>query len=239
MFECDQCDKSYQWKDSLVRHKRTVHGDTATSLKKRKHLDVTNGSSDDEYPPLERQNNDGWKLNQPQSPGFARHVSLQRSNAVPDHEVRWGKRNMFDEQVLVSSFHPFKFKHPFCMMVTGPSRSGKTQWVLRLLQQRRERINPPVDAVVFCYAHWQDKYDELQRTVPAIQFHRGLPSSSTMTSLRNGIVVLDDLMEQAVKDANIMSIFTEGSYHNNISVIFLMQNMYQKSALTHTHTRAQ
>ena len=88
--------------------------------------------------------------------------------------------------------------------------------------------------MVFCYSHWQDKYDELQRTVPTTEFHRGLPSAKMMTSLRNGIIILDDLMEQAVKDPNIMSIFTEGNHNKNISVIFLMQNMYQKGAHTRT-----
>ena len=134
MNRCEHCGAGLSRSDNLKRHKLNKHGIETSTTKKRKYLDVTNGSGDEEYPPLERQNNDGWKLNQPQSPGFARHEPLQRSNAVPDHEVRWGKSDMFDEQALVSSTHPFKFKHPFCMMVTGPSRSGKTHWVLRLLQ---------------------------------------------------------------------------------------------------------
>ena len=120
------------------------------------------------------------------------------------------------------------------MMVAGPSRSGKTQWVVRLLKERHKRIEPPVDGVLFCYAHWQDKYGELKRVVPTTHFHEGLLSTETMNSLRNGIIVLDDLMEQAVKDPNIMSVFTEGSHHKNISILFLMQNMYQKGAHTRT-----
>ena len=206
MFQCDQCDKSYQWKDSLVRHKKTVHGVAS----KRKSMDEQNV---EDYPPLER--SDGWKLNQ--SPGFVRDQPLERSNAVPDQNVV-SKRNVFGYQSLEPRKHLFKFKHPFCMMVAGPSRSGKTQWVVQLLQQRGERIDPPVDGVVYCYAHWQDKYDDLQRTVPTIHFHQGPPSLEMISSLRNGILVLDDLMERVVKDTNLMSVFTEGSHHKNISV---------------------
>ena len=120
------------------------------------------------------------------------------------------------------------------MMVAGPSRSGKTQWVVRLLQERRERIEPPVEGVGFCYAHCPQKYDELKLSVPSTYFHPGLPSTETMSSLSNGILILDDLMEQAVKDPNFLRMFTEGSHHKNISVLFLMQNMYQKGAHTRT-----
>ena len=31
----------------------------------------------------------------------------------------------------------FKFKHPFFMMVAGPSRSGKTHWVMNLLKAKK------------------------------------------------------------------------------------------------------
>ena len=183
------------------------------------------------YPPLERSNvlPDNWNSNH-QETGFSREESLKRSDAIPVTTV--SKRNLFSHQALAPRSQPFKFKHPFCMLVAGPSRSGKTQWVVKLLKQRHQRIEPPVDGIVFCYAHWQDKYDELKRAVPATHFHQGLPSSETMSLLREGILVLDDLMEEAVKDPNIMSMFTVGSHHKNISVVFLMQNMYQKGSYT-------
>ena len=143
MFDCDQCDKTYQWKDSLVSHNINIHASNALLTKKRKYLDES--ESNEPYPPLERSNNDGWKLKQ--VPGFAREESLQRSDAVPDHNTV-SRRNIFGHQALATRSQPFKFKHPFCMMVAGPSQSGKTQWVVRLLKERRERIEPPVDGVL-------------------------------------------------------------------------------------------
>ena len=41
------------------------------------------------------------------------------------------------------------------MLVAGPSRSGKTQWTVKLLEQRQQRIEPPVDRILFCYSQWQ------------------------------------------------------------------------------------
>ena len=117
MYSCDKCSKLFSRKDSLTRHESTVHG--VTSVGKRKYLDES--ESNEPYPPLERSNNDGWKLKQ--VPGFAREESLQRSDAVPDHNTV-SRRNMFGHQALAPRSQPFKFKHPFCMMVAGPSRSG-------------------------------------------------------------------------------------------------------------------
>ena len=148
-FKCDICGNPYLRKDSLARHKRTVHG--VAPSQKRKHLD---DSDDEQYAPLERSDNVGWKFNQ--VPGFARDEPLQRSDAVPEHDVVRGPNN-FGNQALAARSQPFTFKDPFCMTVAGPSRSGKTQWVVQLLKERRERIEPPVEGVVFCYAHLAGK----------------------------------------------------------------------------------
>ena len=34
------------------------------------------------------------------------------------------------------------FKHPFTMIVAGPTRSGKTSWVASILKNRRSQIKP-------------------------------------------------------------------------------------------------
>ena len=55
-----------------------------------------------------------------------------------------------------------------------------------------------------------------------------------LESLQNGILVLDDLMEESVSDSKIINMFIVGSHHRNISVLFLMQNVYQKGHHTRT-----
>ena len=109
------------------------------------------------------------------------------------------------------------------MLVAGPTQSGKTQWTVKFLKERHQRSESPVNEILFCYTQWQDKYDTLKREVPSAQFHKGIPDMGTLKNLRNGILVLDDLMDAAVKDQNIRNMFTVGSHHRNISVLFLMQ----------------
>ena len=52
--------------------------------------------------------------------------------------------------------------------------------------------------------------------------------------MNNCLIVIDDLMHGAVKDTALLSAFTEGSHHNNISVVFMMQNIFHKG--THART---
>ena len=40
-------------------------------------------------------------------------------------------------------------QHPFTMLVAGPTGSGKTYWVNRLLQHRREMITPPPEEILW------------------------------------------------------------------------------------------
>ena len=130
------------------------------------------------------------------------------------------QRHQQSHQALVPKAQSFKFKHPFCMLVAGPSHSGKTSWTVKLLAERRECFQPPVDTILYCYSQWQKNYDDLKRLVPSTQFHQGQPSMEILESLQNGILVLDDLMEESVNDSKIMNMFIVGSHHRNISVFF-------------------
>ena len=148
---------------------------------------------------------------------------------IPDVEFRKLLENEALEEPQDDSKTRFVFKHPFSMIVSGPTRSGKTQWVTRLLLDKVKRIQPTPNSIFYCYTHWQPKYDVLQSTFPnEIRFHKGLPTSILINQLQDAIVVLDDLMDLAMQDKMLMGVFTEGSHHKNISVIYIVQNLYHQ-----------
>lgn len=48
------------------------------------------------------------------------------------------------------------------------------------------------------------------------------------------LIIVDDLMAECTKDANMTSLFTRGSHHRNLSVIFIVQNLFHAGKETRT-----
>ena len=105
---------------------------------------------------------------------------------IPDNYSRWEKnpRDDFKQKHSKSMF-----KHPFCMMVAGPSRFGKTHWVVTLLKAKEKRIHPTPDRIVYCYRFWQKLHNKLRMHNPAIRWHQGLHSTVFMDKMEDTIVV--------------------------------------------------
>ena len=67
-------------------------------------------------------------------------------------------------------------------------------------------------------------------SIPNINFVEGIPSdleSMIDPSIRN-LVVIDDLMDQVSEDKRITNLFTKGCHHRNLSVIFILQNIFHR-----------
>ena len=114
-------------------------------------------------------------------------------------------------------------QHPFTALIAGPSGSGKTQFTMKLLRQASELISPTPQDIVWCYGVFQDVFN----TMKNVRFVEGLPNESEFDGTRRVLLVIDDLMHE-VND-KVAQIFTKGSHHKNISVLFLTQNIFHSS----------
>ena len=61
-----------------------------------------------------------------------------------------------------------------------------------------------------------------------MQFHKGIPESDHLKSSfpRGGLLVLDDLMAEGGEDKALLDLFTKHSHHQNITVLYLCQDMF-------------
>ena len=60
-----------------------------------------------------------------------------------------------------------------------------------------------------------------------------MPTEETFASFLNSLVIMDDVMDNVVDDSKMMKIFTERSHHQNISVIFMTQNIFHRGRGAH------
>lgn len=114
-----------------------------------------------------------------------------------------------------------QFKHPFNMICAGPSGCGKTWFVKKIIENMSELINTQISEVVWCYSQWQNLYE----TLPHVKFKEGIPKLEEFShDGTTRLVIIDDLMSEV--DKSVADLFTKGSHHNNLSVVYITQNLF-------------
>ena len=68
--------------------------------------------------------------------------------------------------------------------------------------------------------------------MPHIEFVKGiltaLEQDSSFDVNKRNLIVFDDQMIDASKDKRILNLFTRGSHHRNLSVIYIVQNLFHQ-----------
>lgn len=122
-------------------------------------------------------------------------------------------------------------------IVSGATKSGKTQWVKKMLENSTGMFsNNPPQKILYCYGVYQPTFDEMKQTVRNVEFHEGLPGVDTLNkhASKHTVVVLDDLMNDVLKDETMEKLFTQGCHHRGLSVIFITQNLFAQGKCSRT-----
>ena len=122
-----------------------------------------------------------------------------------------------------------RLKHPFTGIVAGPTACGKSTWVKNLITYQRDMIDPAPEQVIWFYGEWQPLYDTLSGMV---EFREGLADLNTLKTKKRTLVIIDDLMTET--DKSVSNLFTKGSHHRNLSILHLVQNVFDKNKHTRT-----
>jgi hypothetical protein len=137
---------------------------------------------------------------------------------------------------------------PFTAIVSGPTGSGKTQFSKRWLCNFQHVIEfkddegvkaapPAVLKVLWCYGIWQKGYEKPYPPRVSCTYFDGLPSLEEILEDKPHILVIDDLMSQVIGDVTLSDLFTKVSHHNNLSVLFLTQNLFPEGKYSRTINR--
>ena len=95
-----------------------------------------------------------------------------------------------------------QFETPSSFIVCGPTNSGKTWFVKRMLENARLMFKEPPTFVLYCYGSVrQPIFDDMQQNVKNICFHEGLPTKAELLDIHREnehfICVLEDLMSES------------------------------------------
>ena len=120
-------------------------------------------------------------------------------------------------------------RHPFTGIVAGPTACGKSTWVKHLITYHLDMIDPAPEHVIWFYGEWQPLYDTLSGLV---EFRDGLFDLTTLTTKKQTLIIIDNLMTET--DKSVSNLFTKGSHHRNLSVLHLVQNVFDKNKHTRT-----
>jgi len=106
-----------------------------------------------------------------------------------------------------------KLQHPSTAVVAGPTGCGKSAWVLRVVDNATEMIEPPPNRIYYCYG----EYQPILNNYPQVTFHKGLPelSDEVFDGRQPTLMIVDDLMAET--NQLLANIFTKISHHRNIS----------------------
>lgn len=139
------------------------------------------------------------------------------------YKYRFSFKNISFAMEFPEINEPLEFpwlNHPFSLMVSGPTKVGKTKFVKRILDTKL--IKPFPSRIVWCYGAYQALFHEMSN----VEFHEGLPKN--LHNLSNAVLIIDDLMDEVGDDKRLSKLFTKRSHHRNISVILIVQNLFHK-----------
>ena len=84
--------------------------------------------------------------------------------------------------------------------------------------------------IIYAYGSWQSKFTDMQKSIPHFELFNGVPSiqdlQSWATDGKHRVLVLDDVMNVVENDRDSVDLFTKHSHHMNISVFFIVQNLF-------------
>ena len=126
-----------------------------------------------------------------------------------------------------------RLQNPFSLILAGPSSSGKTSLLNRLLTARKDLFTDQPVKIRLYFSIWQPVYDSMKTRNLLSDCVEGMPTNEELESFQKSVpcslVIFDDLAE--VLTPVISNLFIAGCHHYNTSVILISQNLFQKSPI--------
>ena len=133
------------------------------------------------------------------------------------------------------------FSHPFQYFGRGTLGVRQTVFTENVLLDNAELFDDASTLIHYCYGAWQDRFQAMKDR--EVQFHERIPNHQELVQRfphGGGILIMDDLMDEGSNDKRVLDLFTKHSHHQNVTVLYLCQDMlpvgkYAKSISRNAH----
>lgn len=120
-----------------------------------------------------------------------------------------------------------KFYDNICCVLQGATQSGKTHFMLRLIQQKQHMFFTPPSKIIVVYHHFQPAYEAMARAANDMTFLPQMPSESEIKALtkghRHSLLLLDDQLGKLEDSRAVADMFIKNCHHLRISCFVLLQ----------------
>ena len=124
-------------------------------------------------------------------------------------------------------FPEFKLKMPCGAILFGPSQSGKTTFLLKLVYYADKIFEVPPQSVYYCYSDPKNKRIRDFYNLGAVTV-LGLPSEELLDKCEKpALIILDDLLKEA-SESYLLDLFSKYVHHKELAVFFVSQSLYEK-----------
>ena len=113
-------------------------------------------------------------------------------------------------------------KHHFRVSSAEVAAPGRRVFGKEFIKNIQWKTRPVPKKIKWLYAEWQPAYKDMT----GIEFIEGIPTDLNLTG-EPTLLIIDDLMQET--DSRITKLFTKGSHHRNVSVMYIVQNIFSKN----------
>lgn len=124
--------------------------------------------------------------------------------------------------------YDLRLKTGTTITIAGPSQSGKSTLVEKIVTLRDEIFSEKITKVI-----WYCSYMPFKK-LDGVTYLVGLPNDINDRIIPNCLVILDDFMHELSNSSMLTTLMTKAAHHLPLTLIFITQNIFQKSTDTKT-----
>ena len=127
----------------------------------------------------------------------------------------------------------FRLFNDRSMIVAGPSQSGKSTFLLKMIRWKNELFRKPIHRVLWAYGQYQPHFHSLLQR-EGIQLHAGIPEVCDLQPY--DLLILDDLLGPSETNTDMTTMFTQTAHHLPCFIVFVTQNIFPRGKEARTRS---